>query len=117
MKLSGAARFFIYIALANIIIFLNLMYAEAANNYSDYRPHLAFCNNNKDCAREQKMAHDLFYDQKWDGDLRQLCSKRFITNRFKNNNYSLALDCVYRLQISRDNSAINRQYGDFLRRQ
>ena len=101
-------------ALAILVVFTIMMMvlciftpsADAAN----WRNHMSKCNGNKACALEQSRAEDLWNNQAWDDDLKQVCRTHISSSYIKNQDYIGAANCVYALQKSRQEFVATQEY-------
>ena len=77
-------------------ILLAVPYSAPAD---DWRVHLAICNQNPACAKEQAAARDLWDSQRWSPELKEACRKQYIQPYSKD--YRAAVQCVAELEKQR----------------
>ncbi len=65
----------------------------------DWRVHLAICNQDPACAKEQAAARDLWDTQQWSPELKEACRKQYIQPYSKD--YRAAVQCVAELETKR----------------
>lgn len=81
-----------------IITIAIVLIAVTAQAGSNWRNHVKVCNGNKVCMKEQAKAQDLWTGQVWDEDLKRTCDHHL---QMYNKDYIAAVNCVYPLQVSR----------------
>ena len=82
---------------------------------SDWRVHMAICNQDKACAQEQAGARGLWDTQKWTPELKEACRKQYIQTYSKD--YRAAVTCVKKLEKERQEFQQNEAYIDRKRRE
>lgn len=68
-------------------------------NGANLNKYIDVCGNNKECSVLQGEAYDLWRSQHWESDLKKICGDSYI--KMYSKNYSKALECVYALQVTR----------------